>query len=871
MPQIKDWGTVLTSSTIVGTELIPMQSPGGGAGSSAVAAVSALADRINPKLPHIDLRDFTSVYAEPGEKVVFSPFTTSLDIDDASNALTQTQRRKNWRIFMEACLKANGGTGAHNGGGWYISANTSGGPYSRCGVVYIYGCLPMEPYNDSQYAPKFTLGGRYRWTIPGGTNLRGNSGALSSDDFIQGQCANTASRVVIYNTYFGWSGYGVPATTGAGNHLSGWSIDGISITVRDTGSNNNPGFMTEMGMYYDVPGATWRYVINDNYHIGTMTIDTPSTGTHVGAIFGSALNSYVDRLDIVCNQNQSFGLILRGHYYASGYDDGQGTVAGDLQAQLTTLFFNVLRVIDSGKGIAVADAALFANSINLEAFGNAESAGTCRHRLLLGQGTWQAQVGTFWVERTRKTNDDNYKGVIVSGHSRTELKTLGVLESHVTTTWTQTDPGQYTFEYIPTIEGTNLTEDGTEGTPVDTPEWVIYNRIGQFRLGAVRYSKIDKFWLVDPVSTQEGSEQSCKMDWNSEMTWAGRTGNDFKQIVTQWNPRPSQSANLTQSGYNLDRGRASNNRIAADVVTGTGTINLTQTTSFGKRFTSSGTSGYVTFVLPTGTAEDVGKRITFIRTNTAQVYFRAATGQSIENVQYASNAFSYITEYCVPVTLEFLGSPNAGVDSVPNWAIVEGREAVVVPRTQYYMTTAAAYKAYDVQVGAYSVAQTDSNRILSNRRFTVSDTLKLNLPAIDATTYGLKYHFWRDGPGGYEITPAAGQRIGYGSAAQTMRINQTGSVVIIQANQSDLWTVISGSEALTAVGGERYLFGSVTLSAGAASVSFATALPDANYVIFLSSDDTDVVYWYSKAASGFSIGSSNGSSTAHVDWIVRRL
>jgi hypothetical protein len=64
------------------------------------------------------------------------------------------------------------------------------------------------------------------------------------------------------------------------------------------------------------------------------------------------------------------------------------------------------------------------------------------------------------------------------------------------------------------------------------------------------------------------------------------------------------------------------------------------------------------------------------------------------------------------------------------------------------------------------------------------------------------------------------------------------------------------------------LSGSVTLSSGTAAVSFSTNEPDANYNIYLSGDANETFYWASKAVGGFTINSSNGSSTANVDWVI---
>ena len=64
--------------------------------------------------------------------------------------------------------------------------------------------------------------------------------------------------------------------------------------------------------------------------------------------------------------------------------------------------------------------------------------------------------------------------------------------------------------------------------------------------------------------------------------------------------------------------------------------------------------------------------------------------------------------------------------------------------------------------------------------------------------------------------------------------------------------------------------GTVTLSSGTAAVSFGTNEPDATYFIVLGGDTAETFTWASKAVGGFTINSSNGSSTAVVDWVLIR-
>ena len=65
--------------------------------------------------------------------------------------------------------------------------------------------------------------------------------------------------------------------------------------------------------------------------------------------------------------------------------------------------------------------------------------------------------------------------------------------------------------------------------------------------------------------------------------------------------------------------------------------------------------------------------------------------------------------------------------------------------------------------------------------------------------------------------------------------------------------------------------GSVTLSSGTASVSFAVAEANTSYRVMLSGNTSGEVFtWASKTTSGFTINSDNGSSTAIVDWQICR-
>ena len=62
---------------------------------------------------------------------------------------------------------------------------------------------------------------------------------------------------------------------------------------------------------------------------------------------------------------------------------------------------------------------------------------------------------------------------------------------------------------------------------------------------------------------------------------------------------------------------------------------------------------------------------------------------------------------------------------------------------------------------------------------------------------------------------------------------------------------------------------SVVLVSGTKPVVFDQITPTLSYSITLSGDTAETFTWASKAVTGFTINSSNGSSTSNVDWIIR--
>lgn len=79
----------------------------------------------------------------------------------------------------------------------------------------------------------------------------------------------------------------------------------------------------------------------------------------------------------------------------------------------------------------------------------------------------------------------------------------------------------------------------------------------------------------------------------------------------------------------------------------------------------------------------------------------------------------------------------------------------------------------------------------------------------------------------------------------------------------------SGAEALLAgIPNANLSSASVTLIAGVAAVVFGASIAGAAYRIALASNTDEVVHWESKASTGFTIRSSDSTSTSTVDFIV---
>ena len=120
---------------------------------------------------------------------------------------------------------------------------------------------------------------------------------------------------------------------------------------------------------------------------------------------------------------------------------------------------------------------------------------------------------------------------------------------------------------------------------------------------------------------------------------------------------------------------------------------------------------------------------------------------------------------------------------------------------------------------------------------------------------------------------------GSGTAAQYLfgdtgsGVTTTGDLIDLRQNGTTVFQVDStGSLLISGISGSsasaRNMRGSVTLSSGTAAVSFSTNEPDASYFVTATCDAAEAVSITSKAVGGFTITSSNGSSTASCDWML---
>lgn len=99
------------------------------------------------------------------------------------------------------------------------------------------------------------------------------------------------------------------------------------------------------------------------------------------------------------------------------------------------------------------------------------------------------------------------------------------------------------------------------------------------------------------------------------------------------------------------------------------------------------------------------------------------------------------------------------------------------------------------------------------------------------------------------------------------KVTSTGRAIPDKTSTSDGGATVNFTRAWQS-GGARS--GSATLSSGTAAVAFDPDEPDALFQITLSGNAAETFTWASKATTGFTINSSNGSSTAVVDWHVVR-
>lgn len=328
----------------------------------------------------VDLFSFVSVYADPGNRIVPSQGTDiqgnlydSLTGSNTYSEVDQAQRQKNFRIFMEACLYACGGTGAANGPGWYANANNTATEASP-GSVFVPGPFWIEPYDTSglpatqNYAPQFgaTLSayGFGFWTLPAWLTLWGFGGTAGGGSVNAnlavwgGYRSRLAPRIIVVNSYLGWHPGGGPTASG-GRDLNGFCVDGIAVERR--GSTSGDVFHIED--YQDSSDSGPVYVANHwkikSLYVGQdgNTYGGARNVTH-GCVIRGGLNSDTYELNVCGNGNAGWGLIV-----SNGFNHSRTELAiGD---SLTTHFRKVL--VQGGlRGVAYLGANLLMDSLNLE-------------------------------------------------------------------------------------------------------------------------------------------------------------------------------------------------------------------------------------------------------------------------------------------------------------------------------------------------------------------------------------------------------------------------------------------------------------------------------------------------------------------------
>lgn len=118
----------------------------------------------------------------------------------------------------------------------------------------------------------------------------------------------------------------------------------------------------------------------------------------------------------------------------------------------------------------------------------------------------------------------------------------------------------------------------------------------------------------------------------------------------------------------------------------------------------------------------------------------------------------------------------------------------------------------------------------------------------------------------YIYNNTQGMRFDWGSASNGLFVRENyiranGTMFVGLSNVTFEWNQVGTDQS-----------GVVTLSSGSAAVSFALPQPDTNYRVALSGNAYEVFYVFSgsKATTGFTIKSSNTSSSATVEWQLER-
>lgn len=458
--------------------------------------------RATAKARFIDLSKFVSVYAEPGASVTFS------GIDWATSVPSQAVRRSNWRILMEACLYANGGTGEHDGNGWYTISGT--GRPAATGEVYISGPLYIEPYADSEYAPFFAtadttqLGATTRgWTFPGGITISGNGGTQAYSQLGLSEMAFASSRLIGYGApaaqFYGGAG---PAASGStiSRHISHWALKGIGLVrVGDSAVASVANPVLRAAHFYDT-GAAAITSVCQSWTIDDVVIDlqpTTSAYAQVGALIQAGLYSQVPTLRVYGHENPGWGLVVTGCF------NGTAKIA-----QTTTLWFGDVVSGGSKRGVLFSYASCFMHSLNIEPYG---SGANSKQQLIIGDGVSSGIIDMLWVEAARQPDIATASGadqasVVIGGIDSEWNPNYGV--------GTYTKPGPFTIH--------NAVASGYSGS---APDYAFtLKSCTNFQLGVFTAATFNTAIIhIDPgtvsvagaIGYMEGSYDSSKTQWGS--------------------------------------------------------------------------------------------------------------------------------------------------------------------------------------------------------------------------------------------------------------------------------------------------------------------------------------------------------------------